>query len=489
MSPFLFIWHDFTLIITLTMIINLLLAIVTVLFERRNPMTTMVWLMVILFFPIIGFILYLFLGQDLRKRKLFILKNQEEDRLMRTIRYQRTLLNGNQYKFKDPRVQQYTDMITMQLASSDAPLSEDNKVKLYTTGEEKFADLLHSIRHAKKFIHMEYYIIRNDSLGREVVELLAEKARQGVKVKFLYDGMGGLKLPKDFFDTLLRMGGSVAVFYPPFIRKFNLRVNYRNHRKICVFDGTTGYVGGFNIGNEYLGLSKRFGFWRDMHLKIEGSAVRDLDFRFLLDWRFASGEEISFHDDEYFNHHEATGSTAIQIVSSGPDSKWRSVRNGYLKIINSARDHVYIETPYFVPDDEILSALKMAALSGVDIRVIVPMKPDHPFVHWAAMSYIGELLESGIRFFAYHKGFVHSKMFTSDGFVSSVGTANLDIRSFRVNFEVNAFIYNAAIAEKLDEAFIKDMYDSTEITLEGFAARPLRYKTKDAICRLLSPLL
>ena len=189
-------------------------------------------------------------------------------------------------------------------------------------------------------------------------------------------------------------------------------------------------MGGFNIGVEYLGKSKKFNYWRDMHIKIEGSAVKDLELRFLLDWRFASGEEISF-DDSHYPQTETVGNTAIQIVSSGPDSKWMSVRNGYLKIINSARNHVYIETPYFVPDEEILSALKMAALSGVDIRVIIPKKPDHPFVHWAAMSYIGELLEAGVRFFAYHKGFIHSKMLTSDGFVSSIGTANLDIRSFR----------------------------------------------------------
>ncbi|MGI6686538.1 MAG: cardiolipin synthase [Bacillota bacterium] len=487
MAPIYFIWQNLPLFITFLIITNLILAIVMALFERRNPVTTMVWLMVIFFFPIIGFILYLFLGQDLRKRKLFILKSQEEDKLIRTIRYQKTLLYGNQYKFKDPRVQEYTDMITLNLASSASPLSEDNTVKIYTTGEEKFADLKASIRNARKFIHMEYYIIRNDALGREIVELLAEKAREGVEVKFLYDGMGGIRLPKNFFDPLIQAGGKVAVFYPPFIPKFNLRVNYRNHRKICVFDGVTGYVGGFNIGIEYLGKSKRFNYWRDIHIKIEGSAVNELAFRFLLDWRFASEEDNL--GDIYFPQHEAKGSTAIQIVSSGPDSKWLSIRDAYLKIINSARNHVYIETPYFVPDDEILSALKMATLSGVDVRVILPEKPDHPFVHWAAMSYIGELLEAGVRFFAYHKGFIHSKMFTSDGFVSSIGTANLDIRSFRVNFEVNAFIYNAATAEKLDEIFIKDMYDSTEITLEKYNQRSLGAKTKDAICRLLSPLL
>jgi cardiolipin synthase len=397
-------------------------------------------------------------------------------------------LSGNQYKFKDERIKQYTDMITLHLTSGDAPLSDNNRVQIFNSGQEKFTQLMESIKQAKKFIHIEYYIIRNDSLGREIIILLSRKAKEGIEVRLLYDGMGGIRLPKNFFDPLLQAGGKVAVFYPPFIPYINLRVNYRNHRKICIIDGITGYVGGFNIGNEYLGLSKRFGFWRDMHLKIEGSAVNDLELRFLMDWRFASGEEIIF-DKNYFPHDRARGDTAVQIVSSGPDSRWPNVRNGYLKIINNARDHVYIETPYFVPDDEILSALKISALSGVDIRVIIPEKPDHPFVHWAAMSYIGELLDSGVRFFAYHKGFMHSKMFTSDGFVSSVGTANLDIRSFRVNFEVNAFIYHKETAQKLDEMFINDMYDATEITLKKFNERPFSARVKDSICRLLSPLL
>jgi cardiolipin synthase len=231
MSLFSLFYRDFSIFVTLLLIINIVLAIVTVLFERRNPMTTLVWLMVIFFFPIIGFVFYLFLGQDLKKRKLFTLKHQEEDKLIRTKHYQKTLLSGNQYKFKDERIKQYTDMITLHLTSGDAPLSDNNRVQIFNSGQEKFTQLMESIKQAKKFIHIEYYIIRNDSLGREIIILLSRKAKEGIEVRLLYDGMGGIRLPKNFFDPLLQAGGKVAVFYPPFIPYINLRVNYRNHRK------------------------------------------------------------------------------------------------------------------------------------------------------------------------------------------------------------------------------------------------------------------
>jgi len=475
-------------IITLVFFLNLTLAVVLLLFERHNPVVTLVWLMVIFFIPVLGFVLYLFLGQDLRKRKLFTLKGKEEDRLIRTTGYQQAMLLGNQFKFKDPHVQKYTDMVHLNLLSSDAAFSQDNHVEIFATGDEKFRALFASLSSAQRFIHLEYYIIRNDELGQNLVELLTKKAKEGVEVKVLFDGMGCLHLPKKFFHPLLQAGGKTAVFYPPFIPYINLRVNYRNHRKICVIDGKTAYIGGLNIGTEYLGRSPKFGYWRDIHLKIAGSSVNDLEFRFMLDWRFASQDEIPL-EKTYFPKHSTKGDIGIQIVSGGPDSKWHSIRNGYLKIINSARHHIYIETPYFIPDDEILSGLKIAALSGVDVRLIIPLKEDHPFVHWASLSYIGELLEAGVRAYTYHRGFIHSKMITADSFLSSVGTANLDIRSLYTNFEVNAFIYNSNKAKELDELFLKDLEDSTEITPEAYNSRPILVKTKEAVCRLLSPLL
>lgn len=475
-------------ITALVFLFNLILAVVLVLFERRNPISTLVWLMVIFFIPVFGFIFYLFLGQDLRKRKIFFLKSEEEDELLSSVQQQKDLLKQKEFLFHEEPAEKFKEMIYFHLVSGGAAYTQDNQVTIFNEGKALFQDLKEILNQAKKFIHLQFYIIRNDQLGQEIVSILTEKARQGVEVKFLYDGMGSIKLPKNFFQPLLEAGGKTAIFYPPFLPYINLRMNYRNHRKICVVDGKTGYVGGFNIGNEYLGLSERFGHWRDMHLKIVGSAVSRLEFRFLLDWRFASGEDLLQRQD-YFLPEMGPGQTGMQIVTSGPDSRWPAIRSGYFKMINNAVDHVYIESPYFIPDNNILNALKTAALSGVDVKIILPDKPDHYLVYWATLSYMGELLEAGVRFFNYRNGFIHSKMITVDGEVSSVGTANVDIRSFKVNFEVNAFVYDREIARQLEDLFAEDIRDSVEMTSEIYEQRSMMTKTKEQVARLLSPLL
>lgn len=459
-----------------------------VLFERRKPNDTLVWLMVLLFIPILGFILYLFLGQDLRKNNLFILKKEEEHFLIKKAYNQKINFNRKEYVFTDPKTNKYLDTISFLLRIDMALFSQDNDVEIFATGKDKFASLLKDIENAKNYIYIEYYIIRNDSLGKKIINLLSKKAREGLEVKLLYDGMGCIRVPKNFFTPLTEAGGKVVEFLPPFLPYLNLRVNYRNHRKIAIIDGTTAYLGGINIGEEYLGKSKKFGFWRDIHMKIQGSSVHNIELRFLLDWRFAAKEEVVLKKI-LDNEQKFTGHTGIQIVSSGPDSRWPSIRNGYVKMIHNARNHIYIETPYFIPDESIFNALKIAALSGVDVRIIVPGISDHLFVYWAGLSYMGELLEAGVRFYHYKKGFVHSKMATSDGFISTIGTANLDIRSFKVNFEINAFIYSAEKAKELEKIFIEDMYNSTELTLEKYHQRSLITKTKESICRLFSPLL
>jgi cardiolipin synthase len=309
-----------------------------------------------------------------------------------------------------------------------------------------------------------------------------------VEVKLLYDGMGCMHLPRKFFRPLLDAGGKVASFFPPLLPYINLRINYRNHRKICLIDGEEGFVGGYNIGDEYLGISKEFGFWRDTHIRIKGSALDELELRFLLDWRYASHDNF-IAAAQYFPTRSEQGKSGVQIVSSGPDSKWSAIKNGYIKMISSARSNIYLQTPYFVPDDSILEALKIAALSGIDVRLIIPGKPDHYLVHWASLSYVGELLEAGVRCYTYNRGFIHSKLIVIDGLVSTVGTANLDIRSFELNFEVNAFIYDEKLSQDIEASFIKDLDDCTEITIEGYLSRSLSVRIKEAFCRLLSPLL
>lgn len=470
-------------------LINIIFAIIVILFEKRKPTVTMSWLLIMLFMPIIGFILYIFLGQDLRKKKLFYIKSDEEKTIYAAIKKQDDCMDKNLFNFKNPLVAEHKDMISLNL-NSRSLFTQDNSLEIFNDGKELFDSMIARIKEARVFIHMEYYIIRDDQLGNEIIKILAEKARSGIEVKLLYDGMGCLHVGKKFFQPLIDAGGEVEMFFPPFLPYINLRINYRNHRKITVIDGLYGYVGGFNIGDEYLGKNKKIGYWRDSHLCIAGTAIQQLELRFLLDWRHASGlkEEFKF-DLRYFPQQKFNGNIAVQIVSSGPDSKWSSIRNAYLKIINKAHKTLYLHTPYFIPDDSIFVAIKLAALSGVDVRIIIPHKSDHMFVHWAASSYIGELLEAHVKVYHYNNGFLHSKMIVADSFISTIGTANLDIRSFQLNFEVNALMYDRQIGKLLEEQFLKDLESCTEMTLDTYNKRHITIKIRESIFRLLSPLL
>lgn len=285
-------------------------------------------------------------------------------------------------------------------------------------------------------------------------------------------------------------GIQTAEFFPAVFGKLQLRVNYRNHRKIVVIDGRLGFIGGFNVGREYLGRDEKFGYWRDTHICIEGSAVTSLAVRFVLDWNYAAGENL-FLNDRLFQmpDYKRNGSELVQIVSSGPDSGSPLIRDNYLRMIHMARKNIYIQTPYFIPDDDIRDALLIAAKSGIDVQIMIPCKPDHPFVYWATYSYIGELVEAGARCYTYGNGFLHSKYVCVDDLVSCVGTANMDIRSFSLNFEVNAVIYSAAATKKLVHAFEKDILKSSLITRKEYESRELFIRIKEQFCRLLSPVL
>ena len=474
--------------LSLLFILNILLAIVIIFLERKNPTSTLAWLMVLVLLPNIGFILYLIFGQNLSKQKIFKLKTEEDQLLRKMVLEQISYLKNNKIYFNDPSIQQYQDMIHMHLMSSDSIFSQNNEVEIFTDGKEKFDALIGSIEEAQDHIHMLYYILKNDSLGKRIVDALTRKAKEGVEVRLLYDAVGGHSLPRNFFKELKAAGGQVGSFFPFKIPLINFRINFRNHRKLAIIDGKSGFIGGFNIGNEYLGLDKKFGYWRDTHLKLTGSAVQMIQIRFMLDWQYASKETIAYHS-RYFPEITTDGKTGIQIVSSGPDSEQEQIKNGYLKMIHSARESIYIQTPYFIPDESILSALRIAALSGIDVRLMIPSKPDHMFVYWATYSYIGELLKSGVRTFVYDKGFIHAKTIVVDGKLASVGTANIDVRSFKLNFEVNAFIYDTVTSSKLKSIFEKDMTDCSEITNEVYNQRSKIIKFKESVFRLLSPIL
>lgn len=467
-------------LLSVFIILNIIFCFVVVFFERKNPAVTWAWLMVLTFLPVIGFIIYLIFGFDGKKSYKFIKKAKNDDILF--------ALYDKQTKKHETNINDFTDaqksIINLNKQSSNSILYCDNSVKMFHEGKSKFKSMLEDIKNAKSYIHMEYYIIRNDTLGETIINALAEKAAAGVEVKFLVDGIGNMLNSKKLYQPLIKAGGKVEIFLPPYF----FRINYRDHRKICVIDGKYGYIGGLNIGNEYLGIVKRFNFWRDTHLRIEGSCLKELELRFIADWNFAS-KNIMKPDIKYFPDIKFKGDKKMQIVSSGPDSHYDSIRHCYFKMMTHAKKSIYVQTPYFVPNDSILEALRTSALSGVDVRIMIPNNPDHPFVYWASLSYLGELLNAGVKCYKYKNGFIHSKVVTIDSEICSVGTANMDIRSFSLNFEVNAFIFDNQLSEELNKEFYNDLKYCDEIFYDEYKKRSNIVKIKESFSRLISPML
>jgi cardiolipin synthase len=474
---------DGSFIVSIAYILNILFAIVVIFFERRNPTATLAWLMALFFLPLIGFVLYLLLGQNYTRQRLFTLKEKDDATLKSIFEEQHRGLLEGQYRLSNPEAEQYRDVILALLQNSHAFLTGGNQVEIYTDGKEKFDALFTAIRNARHHIHLEYFIVNNDELGREVVHALAVKAKEGLRVRLLFDALGTRagKGSRRAFQELTDAGGQIGVFFPSIYR-----VNYRNHRKIAVIDGRIGFIGGFNIGDEYLG-SGPLGYWRDTAMKITGQAVKMLQLRFCLDWNFTTHEYLGAGPD-YFPELAGDGATAVQIVSGGPNTRRSPIKEGYIKLINAARESVYLQTPYFIPDDSISDALRLAALSGVDVRLMIPSKPDHPFVYWATLSFAADLLDSGVRVYTYDNGFIHAKTVVVDGKAGSVGSANWDVRSFRLNFEANAFFYDATVGTEMKKRFLEDLALSTEMTPEQYGKRSRWIRIKESISRLFSPL-
>ncbi|HZG16697.1 MAG TPA: cardiolipin synthase [Candidatus Bathyarchaeia archaeon] len=473
----------------LVSVMNLLLAAVLIFLERKNIAATWAWLMVLLFLPGVGFLLYLLLGQNLSKRRIYKIKDEEFSYFKQQADVQLEALESNRYPFHDPAMQQHRDMIVMHLRNDLAIFTQDNQVDIFTDAHSKFEQLLASINEATDHIHLLYYIFRKDQIGKKVLNALVVKAKQGVRVRILYDDIGSAGITDRFFKPLREAGGEVAAFFPSRIPFFNYRLNYRNHRKIAVIDGKVGFIGGINIGDEYLGNDKYLGYWRDTHLMIRGSAVLLLQGRFLLDWNLANTKRFE-PTPAYFPFPEKEqGQVGIQIVSSGPNSEREQIRHGFLKMIHRAQNCIYLQTPYFIPDESLLSALRIAALSGVEVKIMFPSKTDNALVTWASSSYLGDLLKAGVRIFLYEKGFLHAKSMVVDEQIATVGTANTDIRSFTLNFETNAFLYDTALAAKLSDIFQHDLLDCREWTWDEYRNRPLSTRLKESLARLLSPLL
>lgn len=465
--------------------LSIIFICIVIFLENRHPSHTITWLVVLGGFPLIGFFFYLLFGRNIKKRRLFEKKALLDEKAFLEI-------EGNQSTYQE-KVDHMGDhqQLLFKLAHrlGHSPISFSTKTKALTDGIETFEHIFQEIKKAKHHIHLEYYIVRDDQVGQELKNVLIEKAKEGVEIRFLYDAVGCWKLSKEYIKELGKSRIEMVPFLPVRIPFLNNKINFRNHRKIVVIDGEVGFVGGLNVGDEYLGKNSYFGYWRDTHLLIKGEAVRTLQMIFLQDWYYMTDKRLLPH--MYLSSKpetlEETG--GVQLIASGPDNKWDVIKNLFFSMIISAKESIWIASPYFVPDEDILTALKVAALSGIDVRLLVPKRPDKKVVYYASRSYFPELLEAGVKVYEYEKGFLHSKIIIVDYELASIGTANMDMRSFHLNFEVNAFLYRTGSTQKLVDAYMNDINHSREIILEQFSKRSLPVKLFESGARLMSPLL
>ncbi|MCD1260320.1 cardiolipin synthase [Paenibacillus athensensis] len=472
-------------------LLNIGLAVVVVFLERRNVASTWSWMMVLLFIPLLGFVLYIILGQNLSRRKLYKWHRGMLERVRSRIAAQTKLLERGELPLNGTDVLRYRDLMLLNVSTNDALVCALNDVRIHTEGKAKFDALLACIREARTHIHLQYYTVKNDELGAKIMEALIAKAKQGVEVRLLYDDIGSRSLKEAFLKRLKAYGGETAAFFPSRIPYLNYRVNYRNHRKLAIIDGTVGFIGGFNVGDEYLGKHPKLGFWRDTHLQVSGEVVRMLQARFVLDWNLAGMRPLE-PGLQYFPElaqSEGRSRIPVQIVASGPNEEWPHIAYTFLKMIHAAKRTILLQTPYLIPDESLLNALKVAALSGITVKVMIPQKADHMFVHWASLYYAGELLSAGVQIYMYEKGFLHAKTLVIDGEVASVGTANFDIRSLRLNFETTALVYDQETAEELERIFAEDVKDCSELTQRDYAERSVRVRFLESISKLVSPIL
>lgn len=468
-------------------VINAIGAVFTVFREKRDIAATWAWLLVLVLVPVVGFIAYAFLGRKLPHKRLDLIQAQTELELSEALEAQKREI-GNMTTYADQITSTAKGMVTLFQNSDNAFLTRKNRLKIFTNGNELFHDMLQDIERATHSIHIEFYTFYADKIGNEVLHLLERKAKSGIEVRVIYDSWGSMGTNRKFFNQLRANGGSAEPFLRTHSNLFDFRLNFRDHRKIVVIDGRIGYVGGFNIGDQYLGRDPKFGNWRDTHLRIVGGGVFSLQQRFIRDWNATDKNKITAYKP-YFPVNHVKGETSLQIVSSGPDSDLQQIKLGYLKLINSARDRIWIQSPYLIPDDSVLDALRVAAMSGVDVRIMIPNMPDHAFVYRASQYYARQLADEGITIYFYRNGFMHAKTMVVDGKMSSVGSANMDFRSFKLNFEINTFVYDHKVADQLEQIYMQDVRLSKVMTPERFAQQSLCLRFKQTFSRLLSPIL
>ena len=492
------------MVLKLALVISYVLSIIIsikLILENRDPSKTLIWILIFIIFPGFGIFIYAILGRNIRKIKINktskIASDMKKENILFNLDEMKELAQGQSsminsgklpgYENKDYRI---LKIISLLLNTGIFPFTINNKVDVYIDGNEKFDNLIKDIRNAKDHIHLEYFIIKDSEIGHKIKNELIKKAQEGIKIRIIYDDVGCWRFwfHRKFFNEMKKSQIEVIPYLKGKIAlPIGGQINYRNHRKIVVIDGKIGYTGGINIGDEYIGKNKKFGYWRDTHIRIEGTSVYMLQMIFLTDCYYNKKEVLL--NENLFPKMNIRENCMMQIVASGPDSDWESMHFAYFYAICQAKKSIYIETPYFIPDESLLKALKCAALSGVELIILFPKIADHKIVNTASYSYFEEILEAGGKVYLYKKGFLHSKVIIIDDIMASIGSANMDLRSFKLNFEVNAFIYDDKVIQKMKNEFMTDLKNSEKIEKDKFKNRNIKMKIKESVCRLFSPIL
>ncbi len=474
------VWEN---IVELVIILEIILILTMIFWERNGSRKMTTWIIVILLLPVVGFFLYLIFGQTFYSQYAFVKKGEQDKASieMRELDEHELMASFNSGK---------RDVEALRLAyglgnAGSRLYTGDNDVDLLPESQKYFDSLLEDLKNAEKFIHFEYYIMRNDEVSNQLMDILIDRCKNGVKVRLMLDAIGNNSGPKKKIKEFKAAGGEFTLFHSILTCTLSPRKNNRNHRKIAIIDGDVAYVGGYNIGDEYLGKGP-FGYWRDCAVRIAGNAVTAVNLRFILDWRYATKKDL-VKDPDMFVDCGYTGEDGVQIVSGGPDQIGNNpIQMQYFYLITAAKKKLYIHTPYLAPSESLMDALKSAAFSGVDVKIIIPDKPDHPFVYWSNRFYASVLMKAGIEVYEYNRGFVHSKTMVADGIYSSIGSANFDYRSTDLNFETNAMVYSEKIGKQMEDAFAEDLKYCTQYTLEKYESRTILQKFNTGISKLFS---
>ncbi|BDR58609.1 cardiolipin synthase [Xylocopilactobacillus apicola] len=480
----------FVSVLTLTIIINTLVSVFVVMRTPRDIAATWAWLLVLILLPVLGLILYMFFGRGMSKSKLNRIQHTYSKGIGSALNQQRAIITKQKHKFP-PDIEQ---LVNLFFNLNSSPVLTSSRPKIMTNSQDFFSELFKQIETAQKSIYVEFYTIYADQVGHKFRDALIKKAKQGVKVYVIYDGWGSMGVGRRFWAPLRAAGGHVELFFSSRYVIADFRLNYRNHRKIVVVDEKYGLIGGFNVGDQYLGKKKKFGNWRDTHILVEGEAVRALMVRFIMDYNATVDQKNWLKYPQIISNNEiahpvSRSNTYMQLVTSGPDERIDQIEMGLIKLISTAKKRIWLQTPYLVPSDSFSDAIVSATKSGIDVRIMIPSFPDHPFIYRATQFYAHYLHRIGVKIYIYNNGFLHTKTSVIDEMVSTVGSANLDVRSFKLNFEATEFIYGKKFNEELAKTFLDDIENCTRLNDEMIKQQSWWLHFKQDFSRLLSPIL